>query len=188
MAPAAHFRIDFTDIVDVDLNGSYTINKTITRYTTYTGSTEVRTLNFGINGKNYFFKDWTLGYDFTKIINTGYISTVNSNPTLLNLYVERRFLKKNAGTLRIQGFDLFNQNTGISRTVNGTTITDVQNQRLGRYFLLSFNLRLQKFVGKQPQRIPGERNRDRAPGDMRGRGDGGGFRNGGGNRGGGRNN
>jgi len=35
---------------------------------------------------------------------------------------------------------------------------------------------------------PGERNRDRAPGDMRGRGDGGGFRNGGGNRGGGRNN
>ena len=188
VAPAAHFRIDFTDIVDVDLNGSYTINKTITRYTTYTGSTEVRTLNFGINGKNYFFKDWTLGYDFTKIINTGYISTVNSNPTLLNLYVERRFLKKNAGTLRIQGFDLFNQNTGISRTVNGTTITDVQNQRLGRYFLLSFNLRLQKFVGKQPQRIPGERNRDRAPGDMRGRGDGGGFRNGGGNRGGGRNN
>jgi hypothetical protein len=166
VTPSARFRIDFTDIIDVDINGSYTINKTVTQYTTYTRSTEVRSLNFGINGKNYFFKDWTLGYDFTKIINTGYISTVNSNPVLLNLYVERRFLKRNMGTLRLQGFDLFNQSTGISRTVNGTTITDVQNERLGRYFLLSFNLRLQKFGGKRFQRTPGQRNRDRAPGEM----------------------
>jgi hypothetical protein len=166
VSPAAHFRIDLTDIIDVDISGNYTINKTITRYTTYTGSTEVRSLNFGINGKNYFFKDWTLGYDFTKIINTGYISTVNSNPTLLNLYIECRFLKKNAGTLRLQGFDLFNQNTGISRTVNGTTITDVQNERLGRYFLLSFNLRLQKFAGRRFQKMPGQ-NRSSVPRAMR---------------------
>ncbi|HJY21624.1 MAG TPA: TonB-dependent receptor [Hanamia sp.] len=179
VSPSARFRIDFTDIIDVDINGSYTINKTVTQYTTYTRSTEVRSLNFGINGKNYFFKDWTLGYDFTKIINTGYISTVNSNPVLLNLYVERRFLKRNMGTLRLQGFDLFNQSTGISRTVNGTTITDVQNERLGRYFLLSFNLRLQKFGGKRFQRTPGQRNPDRILGEMRG---------GGGNRGGGRSN
>ena len=109
----------------------------------------MRSLNLGIDGKNYFLKDWTFGYDVTKIINTGYISTVNSNPTLVNLYLELRFLKKNIGKLRIQGFDLLNQNTGISRTVNGTTITDVQNNRLGRYFLLSFNLRIQKFGGKK---------------------------------------
>jgi hypothetical protein len=95
----------------------------------------------------------------------------------LSLFVEYRFLKKNAGTIRVQGFDLFNQNTGISRTVNGTTITDAQNERLGRYFLLSFNLRLQKFAGsRQYQRTPGERNQNRVPGEMRG----GGNRNGGG--------
>lgn len=177
VTPSARFRIDFTDIIDVDINGSYTINKTVTKYATYDRSTEVRSLNLGINGKNYFFKDWTFGYDFRKIINSGYISTVNSNPALLDLYVERRFLKRNMGTLRLQGFDLFNQNTGISRSVNGTTITDSQNERLGRYFLLSFNLRLQKFTGsRQFQRTPG---RDRAPGEMRGGG--------GGNRGGGRN-
>ncbi|HEY5371813.1 MAG TPA: TonB-dependent receptor [Hanamia sp.] len=182
ITPGARFRVDFADIVDADINGSYAINKTITRYATYTSSTEVRTLNLGIDGKNYFLKDWTFGYDFTKIIYSGFVSTVNTNPNLLSLYFERRFLKKNAGTIRIQGFDLFNQNTGIARTVNGTTITDTQNERLGRYFLLSFNLRLQKFVGKQPRRIPGERNGDGAPDERRG---GGGFRGGGG--GGGRN-
>lgn len=147
--PSAGFRIDFEDIIDVDLNGSYTINNTITKYADYISNTEVRSLHLGIDGKNYFLKDWTFGYDVTKIINTGYVSTVNSNPTLVNLYIERRFLKKNMGKLRIQGFDLLNQNTGISRIVNGTTITDIQNNRLGRYFLLSFNLRIQKFGGKK---------------------------------------
>lgn len=151
--PSAIFRIDFEDIIDVDLNGSYTINNTITKYSDYISHTEVRSLHLGVDGKNYFLKDWTFGYDVTKIINTGYVSTVNSNPTLVNLYLERRFLKKNMGRLRIQGFDLLNQNTGISRTVNGTTITDVQNNRLGRYFLLSFNLRIQKFGGKKSREL-----------------------------------
>ena len=128
-------------------------------------------------------KDWTFGYDLTKIIYTGFVSTVNTNPTLLSLFLERRFLKKNAGAIRIQGFDLFNENTGITRTVNGTTITDTQNERLGRYFLLSFTLRLQKFVGKQPRGIPGERNGNRVPGERHGGGgDGGGGRGGGGGR------
>jgi hypothetical protein len=147
--PYARFRIDLEDIIDVDLNGSYTINNTVTNYANFTSNTEVRSLNLGIDGKNYFLKDWTIGYDVTKIINTGFISTVNSNPTLVNLYLERRFLKKNIGKIRIRGFDLLDQNTGISRTVNGTTITDVQNNRLGRYFLLTFNLRIQKFGAKK---------------------------------------
>jgi hypothetical protein len=34
VSPAAHFRIDLTDIIDVDISGNYTISKTITRYTT----------------------------------------------------------------------------------------------------------------------------------------------------------
>jgi hypothetical protein len=52
--------------------------------------------------------------------------------------------------------------------VNGTTITDAQNERLGRYFLLSFSLRLQKFVGSRKyQKTPGERNPNRMRGETR---------------------
>ena len=181
--PGARIRLDIPDVVDLDLNGSYNVNTTTTKYTTYTSSTTVNSLTIGLNGKNFFFKDYTLGYDLSKTYNTGYISTVNSNPTLLNLYVEARFLKNHAGTLRFQGYDLFNQNTGISRVVNGTIITDYQNNRLGRYYLLTFNLRLQKFAGKLPfKRNPGERgDRQRNEDD----GSGGGRRNGGGGGGGG---
>jgi hypothetical protein len=149
--PGVRFRLDLPDFIDVDVNSSYSINKTVTNYIDTTIATQVKSLILGINGKTYFFKDWTLGYDLSKIINQGYLNTKNSNPTILNMFAERRFLKNNKATLRFQAFDLFNQNTGISREVNGTTVTDVQNNRLGRYFLLTLNIRLQKFSGKAAQ-------------------------------------
>ncbi len=91
-----------------------------------------------------------MGYDLNKTINKGYSSTLNANPTILNLYVERQFLKKNMAALRIEGFDLFNQNTGVSRSVSANSISDSRVTRLARYFLLTFTLKLQKFAGNVP--------------------------------------
>jgi hypothetical protein len=176
--PNARLRIDFTDIIDLNLSGSYYYNKNTIIYPTSTSSSEVKTITLGVDGKNFFFKDWTLGYELNKIIYQGY-NSLSTNPTLLNVYVERRFLKNNRGTLRIEGFDLFNENTGITREVSGSTITDTQTDRLARYFLLTFNLRLQKFAGR-PQRLPGERRNNFNRGE---RNDQGGGRQGGGNRG-----
>jgi hypothetical protein len=145
--PSASFRIDINDKIDAAVNSSYTIYQTTTRYAAYTNKTKARTLNFGVSGRTYFFKDLTLGYDFSKTINYNFSSNVNTNPVILNLYSEYRFLKNRRGTIRLQGFDLFNRNTGIARTINETTITDSRVDRLARYFLLSFNYRLQKFSG-----------------------------------------
>ena len=136
-------RLDLEDIIDAEINTSYSYNRT-----SYTSSSfsnrETNRFNIGLEGRNYFFKDWTLGYDFSKTFNNGY-NTGNANPTLLSLYLEHRFLKGNRGTLRLQGFDLFNQNTGITRDVFDNEIVDRRNNRLARYFLLSFNFRLQRF-------------------------------------------
>lgn len=145
--PAASFRVDINDIADVSVNASYTIYQTTTKYTNFTNKTKAKTLNLGINGRNYFFKDLTIGYDFSKNINYGFSSNVNSNPVILNLYAEYRFLKNNRATVKLQGYDLFNQNTGITRTIYETTITDSRNNRLAHYFLLTFNYRVQKFSG-----------------------------------------
>lgn len=163
--------------MDADFNANYTYNTT--RYSiATTPSTNAKTLVLGVNGRTYFFSDWTLGYDLVKTINSGYSSTIKANPTLLSTYIERRFLNKNRGALRIQGFDLFNQNVGISRTVTANSITDSRNNRLGRYYLLSFTYRIQKFAGRKPRMDFGD-------GDNRNRG-GRGNRGGGGRTGGGR--
>lgn len=180
--PGLRVRVDLPDIIDININSSYLYNKNTTEYPSYTYSSEVKTFTIGLEGKNFFLKDWTVGYDLNKIFNTGFISTKNTNPTLLNLYLERRFLKNNKGTLRLQGYDLFNQNTGISRDVNGTTVTDYQNNRLGRYFLLTFNLRLQKFAGRTPNRMPGQDRMSNPNNPNRGQGEGQRNGQGGGNR------
>ena len=50
-------------------------------------------------------------------------------------------------SLKLQGFDLLNQNIGVSRSVTGTGFTDTRTNRLGRYFMFSFVCRLNKFIG-----------------------------------------
>jgi len=140
------FKIDLQDIVNVEFETSYSQNMT-----TYSQSSfEDRKTNrfeYQIEGRNYFFKDLTLGYDFTKTINSGFDNSIVNNPMILRLYMEYKFMKSDMGTLRLDGFDLFNQNSGISRDVFDNVIVDRQVNRLGRYFMLSFIYRVRKFGG-----------------------------------------
>jgi hypothetical protein len=147
LRPGASFRVDLENKVDVTLRADYTAYQTTTRYASIaTITTKAQTLNYGVNGKNYF-GDLTVGYDFSRLFNYGFSSSVNSNPSVLNLFAEYRLLKAKKMTLRLQAFDLFDKNTGIVRSVNETTIMDSRTNRLGRYFLLSVNVRLSKFTG-----------------------------------------
>ncbi|MBD1385568.1 outer membrane beta-barrel protein [Mucilaginibacter rigui] len=169
-APQLRFRTNITDVIDAEIFSRYSLNKTDNSLNTplTNQNTNIRSLDLGINGKNYVWKDWTLSYDYTKTLNYGYSSSINiKNPNIFNAYVERRFLKDHRGTLRFAAYDLFNENTGFSTVTNGSTVTQTNVNRLGRYYLLTFTFRLQKFSGKTPS------NPDR--GGFRG-GDGGGNR------------
>jgi hypothetical protein len=109
-----------------------------------------------VNGKNYFLKDWTFSYDYGKSINYGYSSSLGAvtNPNILNVYLERRFLKDHQATIRLSAFDLFNQNTGFSSSSTPSSFTETHVNRLARYYLATFTLRLQKFAGKAPSQNP----------------------------------
>jgi len=149
----ARFRVSITDVIDAEVNGSYSINHSVNSIPQADVNSNFRTTILGVNGKNYFWKDWTLSYDYSKTIYSGYVG--GTNPNIFTTYVERRFLKNNVGTLRFTAFDLFNQNTGFSSTQNGSQTTQINANRLGRYYLLTFTLRLQKFAGKGPTQGPG---------------------------------
>jgi len=149
--PTVKFRTDITDVIDAQASASYSISNTVNsiKDSLFDQNTNIRALTLELTGKNYVWKDWTFSYDYTKTVNYGYDIKV-SNPNVLNTYIERRFLKNNAGTIRIAAYDLFNQNTGFSTTTNGSIVTQSNVNRLGRYYLLTFTLRLQKFAGKAP--------------------------------------
>ena len=164
LTQGARFRVDITDVIDAEVNASYAINHSVNSIPQADVNNNFRTITLGVNGKNYVWKDWTASYDFTKTIYEGY--TGATNPNILNTYIERRFLKGNVGTLRFSVNDVFNENTGYTSTQTSSAITQSNVNRLGRYYLLTFTLRLQKFAGKAPAMGPG-------PGGFRGPGGGG---------------
>ena len=65
--------------------------------------------------------------------------------------MEKALFKKQNLSIKLQAFDLLNENTNVSRSVTGSAITDTRANRLGRYFMLSAVFRLNKFSGQAQQ-------------------------------------
>ena len=148
LSQGVKFRVSIENVIDAEASTTYSVNKSNNSLTLANINNNFSSLNLGINGKNYFWKDWTLSYDYSKVLYYGYKGA--TNPNILNTYVERRFLKGNMGTMRLSAMDVFNQNTGYTSTQSGSYATQTSSNRLGRYYLLSFTLKLQKFAGKKP--------------------------------------
>ncbi len=120
------------------------------------------------NSTRFFFPhNWKFNYDIDKSINTGYAANVNSDPLIINATLEKALFKKQNLSLKLQAFDLLNENTSVNRSVTGSAITDTRTNRLGRYFMLSAVFRLNKFSGQSQTgggMMPGGNMQMRPPG------------------------
>ena len=76
---------------------------------------------------------------------TGRTAGFNQQFMLWNAALARQFFKGNTGELRLQVFDLLNQNRSLVRNATDTYVEDVQSRVLKRYFLISFVYNLRKF-------------------------------------------
>lgn len=131
-------QIDFT----VSYNGNYSIIN--------------NTVNPSLNS-NYYYQNISAkvnllskkGFLFnTEAINTIYTGLgegYNQNFTLLNASVGQKFLKNNAGELKLTAFDLLNQNNSISRSITESYVEDVRSMVLNRYFLMTFTYTIRNF-------------------------------------------
>lgn len=162
------FEIDIDDVVDVEFETSYGINTTQYSQANF-DDRRTNSMRYSVRGRNYFFKDLTIGYNLSKTVNTGFDNSIVKNPTILGAHAEYQFLKGNNARIRFEAFDLLNQNTGISRDVFDNIIVDRQINRLGQYFMLSLNMTLRKFGGNGPRP---DQNSPRGPGNYRGPGGG----------------
>jgi hypothetical protein len=144
----ASFQLNPAQWIELNPGVNYTANKN-TYSISAQQNTKVSTWNLTFNGKAYIRKTWILGADFTKALNKGYTSGFAVNPFIMNTYLEKQFLKNKAASLRFQIFDVYNENTSISRSVTANSINDTRSNRLARYAMLTFSLKLQKFNGQQ---------------------------------------
>ncbi|RFS13532.1 TonB-dependent receptor [Emticicia sp. C21] len=95
--------------------------------------------------------NWLFGKGFvfqTEVVNQSYSGLgagYNRSFTLWNAGLGYKFLKKQAGELRFNVFDILKQNNSISRNVSTAYIEDVKNMVLGRYYMLTFTYSLRSF-------------------------------------------
>jgi outer membrane receptor protein involved in Fe transport len=145
LQPNARFQADIQNVLDAELLVSYALSRAEAMYGTQVSRTDTRVMSLSLNGRIFIGKDFCIGYNYDKQINSGFGGATNISPDILNMYAEYRFTKRRTATVRLQGFDLLNQNERISRTVSGTSIIDSRTNGLRRYAILTIGWRLGRF-------------------------------------------
>jgi outer membrane receptor protein involved in Fe transport len=107
----------------------------------------------GLSGRvNWIFgKGFVLQTDINNQSYRGLGEGYNQNFTLWNASFGKKFLKNNAGELKLTVFDILKQNSSVSRSVTETFVQDVTNRTLTQHAMLTFTYTLRNF-GKMPTR------------------------------------
>lgn len=144
---SAQLRYTWSDYFESMFNANYLLNKA--SYTwPYPTKITGHSLLASAATKGYLGEYITLGAEMSQRFNSGYTSSfMNINPTIINAYLEFSFLHNKRALLRLQGFDLLdqNKNMGTYSEYVGNDVYEARNNRLGRYFMVTLNLRLQKY-------------------------------------------
>ena len=130
--------IDFT----VSYNASFNVAKNAVQSQANNNYT---IQNAGVQLNLLSKKGWFIQNDVNHQSYSGLSAGFNQSYWLWNTAIGKKFLKKQAGELKLSVFDLLKQNRSITRTVTESYIEDVQNQVLTRYFMLIFSYKLKNF-------------------------------------------
>lgn len=148
---SAQLRYSWNDYFESMFNANYLLNNA--SYTwPYTTKITGHSLLASAATKSYLGEHVTLGAEMSQRFNAGYASSfMNINPTIINAYLEFSFLHNKRALLRLQGFDLLdqNKNMGTYSEYVGNDVYEARNNRLGRYFMVTLNMRLQKYPKKR---------------------------------------
>jgi len=150
----------------IDFNVSYNASFTDTKNSLdATLNTHYVTQNAGLQANLLTKKGWFLQNDISNVSYSGLSAGYNQSYWLWNAGIGKKFLKNQAGELKLSVFDLLKQNRSITRTVDAGYIEDVRNQVLQQYFMLTFTYKLKNFGTAKPTTTNNtERDRFMGPG------------------------
>ena len=81
----------------------------------------------------------------------GYSANIQKNIAIWDGQISKRFLKRNAGLLTFQIYDILHQRSTVTRNISNLTITDTRAEALRNYFMLGFQYRINTMVKGQGQ-------------------------------------
>lgn len=131
----------------LSITGDASYNYNSNRYSLgYSNLKNIQIYEFNLSMKATLPQRVILGFDALKRINIGY-SIASSNPTIINMSLEKSFLRRERGTFKIQAYDILNQGNYFIRNVSDNSIIDSKNNQNTRYLQVSININLQQFGG-----------------------------------------
>lgn len=144
-------RYTWSDYFESMFNANYMLNNA---HYTWPISTALTANTVSLTGgtKGYLSDAVTLGAEVSQRFNSGYESSfMNNSPTILNAYMEFAFMRNKMAMLRLQCFDVLdqNKNMGTYSEYIGNDLYEARNNRLGRYLMLTLNIRLQSYPKKK---------------------------------------
>jgi hypothetical protein len=143
-----NFDFNYKEWLELSFGGRYNLNKV--NYTLPGFNAQFQeSWTFSNDIKVYLPKDWVLGMEFDYTLNAGLAQSVGRNIALWNASLEKPLTSKKQLILRLEAFDLLNQNTNISRNVTANLISDTRVNRLTQYFMVGIEYRLKKFKGQK---------------------------------------
>ncbi|MCZ4242867.1 outer membrane beta-barrel family protein [Pedobacter punctiformis] len=149
-----------TNVDKFDLTGGITGSYTHSTFSAQqSANTQYYTINPSFDISYVLPANIRLALDIDYFRNFGGGDLYNREYTILNPYISRQFFK-NRGTFKFSVNDALNQNSGISRTTSGTSITDLNYNVLKRYYMLSFTYSLTRIGGRNmgsDMQMPGQR-------------------------------
>lgn len=90
--------------------------------------------------------DFGITADITRYTDHAFSESVQI--PLINAEINWRFFKNNRAQLSLNAFDILNQNTGIRRISELNYLREIRSNTLGRYVMLSFKYRINKFENR----------------------------------------
>lgn len=134
----------------IDFTVSYNANYNVVRNTTQPLlNTDYLFQTTGIQMNLLSKNGWFIQNDVVNQNISGLSEGFNQNYWLWNAAIGKKFLKNNAGELKLSVFDLLKQNQSLTRNVTESYVEDVSNSVLTQYFMLTFSYKLRNF-GKAP--------------------------------------
>ncbi len=140
-------RYEPTEYFESVFNTNYFLNRAIYELP-YTNKIAAHSFLFSFAGRGYISDNLIVGAEMSQKFYDGYVSELSDvNPTIINTYLEYNFLKNKSALIRLQCNDILdmNKDVGVMTTYIGNDLFESRNNRLGRYFMLTLNLRLQSY-------------------------------------------
>ncbi len=139
-----NIRYNFRPVDAFETNLSANLSQQLTAYEFSTLEQAYLNQTYAADANWNFLKYYRLNLGFRYQIYEGRTSDFDRKIPMLDFGFSRSFLKNNSGELRLTGYNLLNQDMGITQRVDANFLERQVTNSLGTYFLLTFTYSLNR--------------------------------------------